>query len=1109
MHLTVTDGCEADSEVRLHSNTFQASVQYSDLRAPIGASMSFLPFNPLSPLGYSSSATQISFKPATLSYFTIFCPALKPPKSKTKTADESDKTGNSRRNSKGSHGKSQHSDDDDEEGEDSDAAREAAQILFYTSRARAALKEKMLRQIGVAKGMVEFCSMVSGSGTSSASDTVNHAAATLAADRGRSWNVHSSKRRMVLVEVEHGIWVHASIDLPHTVRRTPHPSNSEPDRTSREYHDSLLADEWLEESIKRAWRDWLLLNGSPAQILSQKKGRVALERSLEKYFSVWAWSWDLEFASSSQAYGTDTTHSNSRSVLCECIAGFPVVPRAPRFKLAKLMHSPSVQSLQSGKNGRRELIILADAALLWPPTDAGCLDSEDEDLDEIDPVDSTFGTPKNHRQPLDAEIKSELLRRIVSHLNGLEKEKDLIRAAAVSSVSDGRRRGTSGAIRERSSAGSNKRDIRTGLLSSGAPAQKRVVSSPVSQIRSTSASSTASSLNDTSRWSNWGSVFSGFGRLPFKGGETAGGSETPVPTVSLPDQSNPGEYVSEHAPPVDHTDDARTTIATKSSSATSNQLPERSGAETPDGKIAASYPKSAPSLARPGPLDLIQQRLAEALPIQEAGGKIWSGAETAFRGLGASLGLGNGSTPNKGGDEAANSNPSASETKDAPGPSESELSDHERVADASIDADETDSSIVTKVSILEPEVNVSELAAALEGGSAPYTDSQAETAEELSTHDHLHTIQKTIPSEDDANTPTDVGERILSPGNHLPSRITEEGSSSGDSASIRTGSSAKAFPSISVTSAAWYNTKALKSDASTGIASSSPKLPGLVDKTGKPTTSSSFANISGKDTGAWGNNGVDDSDVGDTSLGAASFQSEHHDFELDGWGQEQPAPFQSFRCFVGKTETPIPCEAGAQPLESSDRLATYQAAFTTRRLLTLVLIEPEKQNATETKEEVPTEVLDGAWQLLRRVQRLLNDHERVSKVRAETSTESSVQFLHLDGPTCTFQSSIDGGGGEKDQDREVRAVAEAHCLSAMGMMQRHDIVEAFARSSNGKTWTASRRSQPRTRSDSAYGHTTLARCNQTFLVQSGKKISIVDCDHELRKLANEYPSFGI
>ncbi|KAN0062021.1 hypothetical protein ACQY0O_006016 [Thecaphora frezii] len=136
--------------------------------------MSFLPsaLNPYapstssSPSGPTPPAAPPAYKPATLSYFTIFAPALRP----TRAGSE-------------------------------DAAADAAQILFYTSRERAVSQDRMLRQIGIAKSLVEFGAMVADANYLHAAERKPSRTLETAPFRPRSWNVHSSKRRLVLLEV--------------------------------------------------------------------------------------------------------------------------------------------------------------------------------------------------------------------------------------------------------------------------------------------------------------------------------------------------------------------------------------------------------------------------------------------------------------------------------------------------------------------------------------------------------------------------------------------------------------------------------------------------------------------------------------------------------------------------------------------------------------------------------------------------------------------------------------------------------------------------------------------------------------------------------------------
>ncbi|GAC98172.1 hypothetical protein PHSY_005761 [Pseudozyma hubeiensis SY62] len=1014
--------------------------------------MSFLPsFSSLgaSTASPSTSSSHATFKPASLSYFTIFCPALKP--AKRRSGDLPNE------------GSSQSAATAQEEAEDEDAretAREAAQILFYTSRARAALKDRMLRQIGVAKGMIEFCKMVSNPSLGDGSDTPS---------KGRSWNVHSSKRRMVLIEAEPGIWVHASIDLPYTVRTTAEPNAKQ----IKEHHDALLPDVWVEESIRRAWRDWVLLNGCPAHVLSQKAGRAGLERSLEKYFSVWTWSWDLELA-------TNADVVQSRGLFTDCVDGFPVVARAPRSKLAQLMDTEAAQGLNKGKHGQRDVVVLLDTLVLWPPTDAGCLDSEDEreDADESGSILKRSKSSPSSHQVVDPQTKADLLRRVASHLTGLERERDLIRAASASSTSDGRKRGTSGAIRERGTSGSkmSKRDMRNELLSASTANKKRVVSSPAMQQRSTSASSFASSTTaDSTKWSNWGSMFSGLGKLGFRGNADTSAQSEATNTSTAVDASNTEPEAADISTVTSDLSAINTGVVEQeepSSSSPIEALTRRKDAKEGDSAESSS------------PLHFFQQRLADAIPIQEAGGKMWNGAELAFRGIGASLGLANVPVPDK---QENENNKSALSSRPA---QDGDVSESDRFADASFDTNgaDLDASVVTKVSILEPEVDVSELAEALgadEDRSADLSVPEATPLPDDSGADLL-AKSKMATEPDHPTKPSlklDTAAVPVESSGSDPISPPDESRAS-DAASIKTSASAKAFPSISVTSAAWYNTKALRSNP----AAASPKHATAASIFSSPQNK---LNVERREA----------PDPVDTSLSGVSVQSEHHDFELDGWGHEQPQPFQTIRCYVGESDEPISHETltllQKHPFQSDE----YRISFTTRRLLTLVLIEkvPSTTGSTLFSEGTDTSgALEDAWQVLRRTQRILNDHDRIAKSKGQDG-DSAVRFLHVDGPTLTFQSSLEEEADKMEPD--VRVVAEAHCTSAMELMRRHGVVETFSRSSNGKTWTASRQG--------ASKGTTAGAQNQTYMVLAGKKISIVDCDNELRKLANQYPSFGI
>jgi hypothetical protein len=116
----------------------------------------------------------MSALPPTLLYLTIYNPSLRP---------------------------SQPVPDDDED------AEEQSQILFYTSRERAVSRDRILRQVGLAKALVNF------SGYDASTRTVIYDANTsldrmFSTDEGTS-NVHSQMKRMIMVSPEPNFWIHA------------------------------------------------------------------------------------------------------------------------------------------------------------------------------------------------------------------------------------------------------------------------------------------------------------------------------------------------------------------------------------------------------------------------------------------------------------------------------------------------------------------------------------------------------------------------------------------------------------------------------------------------------------------------------------------------------------------------------------------------------------------------------------------------------------------------------------------------------------------------------------------------------------------------------------
>lgn len=73
--------------------------------------------------------------------------------------------------------------------EDDEDAEEQAHILFYTSKDRAASRDRMLRQVGLAKALVSFSAMFNPDMPCT--------------------DVHSQTKRLVMISPEPDFWIHA------------------------------------------------------------------------------------------------------------------------------------------------------------------------------------------------------------------------------------------------------------------------------------------------------------------------------------------------------------------------------------------------------------------------------------------------------------------------------------------------------------------------------------------------------------------------------------------------------------------------------------------------------------------------------------------------------------------------------------------------------------------------------------------------------------------------------------------------------------------------------------------------------------------------------------
>ncbi|KAI5989276.1 hypothetical protein EDD15DRAFT_2460351 [Pisolithus albus] len=166
--------------------------------------------------------------------------------------------------------------------EGNEDAKEQAQILFYTSRDQATSRDKTLRQVGLAKALIHF------------TETFQTASSYQ--------NVHSQSRRMVMLSPEPNFWIHAAIELAKSPQAQSSKSKSKDkgkakeasgDAPAPEYYDGSLHDSAVRAHLLRGYEQFKIIHGSFTSIL-HSHGQQALELQLERFFTIWAWSWDLE-----------------------------------------------------------------------------------------------------------------------------------------------------------------------------------------------------------------------------------------------------------------------------------------------------------------------------------------------------------------------------------------------------------------------------------------------------------------------------------------------------------------------------------------------------------------------------------------------------------------------------------------------------------------------------------------------------------------------------------------------------------------------------------------------------------------------------------------------
>ncbi|KAK6909763.1 hypothetical protein I203_103785 [Kwoniella mangroviensis CBS 8507] len=175
--------------------------------------------------------------PASLSHFVIFNPNIRPdiPKSDNK-------------------------DDDDD-------LREAAQILFYTSREAVGVsRDKMLRQVGLAKGLMGFGNMIVESST-------------------KYTSIHGNRSRLIIFSPEPDFYIYMCITLSHLDNEKKDPVNG----------SQGISDEMLVNGLAKGYADFRLLHGP---FSSHTIPSASLSTVLDKYFTRFAFQFESTYLSS-------------------------------------------------------------------------------------------------------------------------------------------------------------------------------------------------------------------------------------------------------------------------------------------------------------------------------------------------------------------------------------------------------------------------------------------------------------------------------------------------------------------------------------------------------------------------------------------------------------------------------------------------------------------------------------------------------------------------------------------------------------------------------------------------------------------------------------------
>ncbi|GAA6016785.1 hypothetical protein JCM11491_001806 [Sporobolomyces phaffii] len=234
----------------------------------------------------------------------------------------------------------------------SDEELEAAKILYFHSTeylGDTMTPERKRRLMGTVMGVADFAKMMTKTGHDN-----------------RIRSVKSSKRRMVWIEPEHGILIHATLAVPrHSSRRHARETSTATTSTSRSLSSDSpstpLDDQLVLSSLEKAYHSYRLQYGR----ITAKLGAAGKEETmgdLEAFWSQWVANWDL-------AAETDT-----KSAIQQVLGGFLMSPLLTPPLLAQFR--PLVAQFSASNSSMLPILLHASHVLHLPDLSSSFLDSE-------------------------------------------------------------------------------------------------------------------------------------------------------------------------------------------------------------------------------------------------------------------------------------------------------------------------------------------------------------------------------------------------------------------------------------------------------------------------------------------------------------------------------------------------------------------------------------------------------------------------------------------------------------------------------------------------------------------------------------------------------------